>query len=85
MTRHNPFATGIALGITLAIVFAACAIVQAFVPGLQASHMWINLFTGEEIGSAAAWVEGLLSSIIAGFLAGALFALVYNKVSGTLK
>jgi Na+-transporting NADH:ubiquinone oxidoreductase subunit NqrE len=81
MNQHNPIATGVALGITLVLVFIVCAIVQAIAPGVQASHMWINLFTAAEIGSASAWMQGLLSSAIAGFLGGVLFAFVYNKVS----
>lgn len=85
MNQHNPIATGVALGITLMLVFIVCAIVQTIAPGVQASHMWINLFTAAEIGSGSAWIQGLLSSAVAGFLGGALFALVYNKVSGARK
>ncbi len=85
MTRFNPLATGMALAATLATVFIVCALVQAIAPGIQASHMWLSLFTGAPIGSASAWIEGIVSSIVAGFIAGWLFGAIYNKKAAWLE
>lgn len=85
MTRLNPLATGMALAGTLAIVFVICAIVQVVAPGIQASHMWLNLFTGAPLGSASAWIGGIVSSLVAGFISGWLFGAIYNKKAAWLE
>lgn len=84
-TRLSPTATGLALAGTLVIVFVLCALAQAVAPGLQASHMWVSLFTAAPIGSPEAWLEGGLSSLVAGFIAGWLFGAIYNKKAAWLE
>lgn len=67
-----------ALAATLVIAFVLCAIAQAVLPGLQFSHMWLALFTAAPLGSFAAWVEGIVASVIVGFILGYCFAHCYN-------
>ena len=73
-------ATGLALAGTLTSIFVLCAIVQTIAPGLQASHMWVSLFTAAPIGSATAWIEGIIANIVFGLVGGHLFAWIYNTV-----
>ena len=80
--RLSANAISIALSGTLVAVFVLCAIVQAIVPSLALSHMWVSLFTTAPIGSATAWIEGILSNLAFGVIMGHLFAWIYNWVIG---
>jgi hypothetical protein len=75
-------ATGAALAVTLVVLFVVCAVAQLLVSGVQVTHAWVGLFTAAPLPSLRAWVEGLLASIAFGWLAGTVFALVYNAVTG---
>ena len=77
--KLHPLATGAALAGTLVVLFIICALAQSAFPDWQLSHMWLNLFTASPIGSSAAWVNGLLSSVVMGFIGGWVFAAIYNK------
>lgn len=73
--------TGIALAKTLVVAYVLCAIAQVILPGAQFSHMWLQLFTAAPMGSLAMWVEGIIASIVVGFILGYCFAHCYNWVS----
>lgn len=75
-------ATSAAFVVTLVVLFVVCAIAQLLVSGVQVTHAWAGLFTAAPLPSVRAWVEGLLASIAFGWLAGTIFALVYNAVTG---
>lgn len=79
MNRLSPKGAGIALAVTLAIVFALCALAQYMNLGFQASHMWLNLFSASEMGSASMWINGLLASLVVGGVTGFIFARTYNR------
>ena len=70
--------TGAALAVTLVIAFILCAVAQMILPGAQFSHMWLALFTAAPVGSAQAWVEGIIASVVVGLVLGHVFAFVYN-------
>jgi len=72
-------ATGVALAGTLTALFIICAVAQVIVPDLQLTHMWISLFTAAPIGSATAWIEGLIANIVFGLVGWHLFAWIYNR------
>lgn len=74
-------AAGAGVAVALVVVFVLCAVVQVVAPDVQATHMWISLFTSSPIGSATAWIVGIISSAVGGFVAGWIFAWVYNRVS----
>lgn len=77
----NSHTAGSALAITLVVLFILCAVAQMIFPNFQATHMWLNLFSGAEVGSARLWVEGVLVSALAGYLSGFVFAKSYNLVA----
>jgi len=79
--RLSEVSVGFALAVTLVIVFVLCALAYAVAPGIQASHMWVNLFTAAPLGSVSAWVQGILANLVFGFVAGWVFASVYNKIA----
>jgi hypothetical protein len=70
------------LAATLILLFVLCGVVEMFVSGLQVSHAWIAIFTAAPVNSVRAWVEGLLASLVFGWIAGTIFALTYNAVTG---
>ena len=76
----NPLAAGLALMKTLVVAFVLCAIAQVILPGVQFSHMWLQLFTAAPTGSVAMWLEGMVASILVGFIFGYVFAWAYNRV-----
>lgn len=77
----KPTAVGIALGLTLVVLFALCAAAELFGPTAKLSHAWINLFTRAPVGSAREWIEGIGGSFILGGFGGAVFAVFYNRLA----
>lgn len=67
----------VTLGLTLGIAFALCwaAAAAGFLPG---AHMFISLFTAQPVESTGALGFGLVSSLGAGLVVGAIWALIYN-------
>ncbi len=78
METFSTLRAGIALAVTLVVAFVLCAIAQIVLPGAQFSHMWLQLFTAAPMGSAAMWIEGVIASLVVGFITGWCFAHCYN-------
>jgi len=53
----------------------------AFLPLGPATHMYIKLFTGAEINSTLALVQGMGWSLVFGLIAGTLIATFYNLLA----
>ena len=66
--------------VTLGVMFLLCWLAVAL-GWLNASHMYLALFTLAPSASPAALVAGLCWSVVFGALAGALVALAYNALS----
>lgn len=77
-SRLSYSGSAVGLATALVVTFVLCAIAQAIVPGAQFSHMWVSLFTAAPLGSVQAWVEGIISNIVFGLVAGHVFAFAYN-------
>lgn len=77
-SRLSAVGAGVALAVTLVVAFVLCSIAQIIFPGAQFSHMWPELFTAAPAGSMAAWVGGIVSSVVVGFVLGYCFAHCYN-------
>lgn len=78
MKKISTFRAGIALAVTLVVAFVLCAIAQVIFPGAQFSHAWLQLFSAAPVGTAAMWIEGIIASVIVGFITGWCFAHCYN-------
>jgi hypothetical protein len=78
--RLSPLATAVGLSAALIVLFVLCAVAQVIVPGMQASHAWISLFTVAPQFSARSWIDGIVWSVVFGAVAGAIFAAAYNTV-----
>ena len=79
-TTLRPSAVAIALAATLVVLFVLCAIAEVIVPAALLSHAWIGLFTTAPVGSARAWIEGIVASIVLGVVGGYIFAVTYNAL-----
>jgi len=69
-----------AVAAALGAVFLLCWL-GAAIGWLNASHMYVAIFTVEPVGSVAALATGLCWSLVLGGLGGALVALAYNAFS----
>ena len=65
--------------IVFGVLFVLCWL-GATLGWLNASHMYISLFTNAPVASLAAFGAGLCWSVVFGGLAGALTALAYNAL-----
>jgi hypothetical protein len=79
-TALRPSAVAIALAVTLVVLFVLCAIAEVILPAAPLSHAWIGLFTTAPVGSARAWVEGIMASTVLGVVGGYIFAVTYNAL-----
>ena len=76
-------AFGVAAGTALVVLFVLCWLVAAGVPSLvSASHGWIRLFTTAPEGSGRALIEGIVWSIVFGWIIAAVMVPIYNRIAG---
>ena len=75
-------ALGFAASAALVVLFVLCWIVAAVIPSLGASHGWIALFTTAPVSSVRALVEGVLWSIVFGWIIALVMVPIYNRIAG---
>jgi hypothetical protein len=76
-------ALGFAASAALVVLFVLCWIVAAVMPSLEgASHGWITLFTTAPVSSVRALVEGVVWSIVFGWIIALVMVPVYNRIAG---
>ena len=77
-------AFGVAAAAALVVLFVLCWLVAAGMPSLvSASHGWIRLFTTAPESSGRALIEGVIWSILFGWIIAAVMVPIYNKIVGT--
>ena len=69
-------------GAISATAFFILCWVGALLPIGPASHMYLSLFTSEQTSSIVSLFQGICWSLAFGLIAGGLFALSYNALSG---
>jgi hypothetical protein len=80
----RPSAVATALAVTLVVLFVLCAIAEVILPAAPLSHAWIGLFTTSAVGSARAWFEGVVASIVLGAVGGYIVAVTYNALGSRM-
>lgn len=83
--RLSKMGAALALASTLVVAFILCGLAQIVWPAAQFTHVWLTLFTAAPLGSVAAWVEGIIASVVVGFILGWCFAHCYNWAVGRNK
>ncbi len=63
----------------LVVLFVLSMLATLFLP-MRAAHGFVALFSEAPPGSARLWVEGLLWSVVAGWLIALVFGTVYNWI-----
>jgi hypothetical protein len=73
--------SGLGWGVSAALVvlFVLCMLSALFLP-MRAAHGWVALLSDAPIGSTRVWVEGLIWSLVAGWLIALVFGTVYNWI-----
>lgn len=63
----------------LVVLFVLCMLAALFMP-MRAAHGYVALFSDAPFGSTRLWVDGLIWSIVAGWLMALVFGTVYNWI-----
>ncbi len=63
----------------LVVLFVLCMLAALFLP-MRAAHGYVMLLSAAPLGSPNMWMEGLIWSIVAGWLIALVFGTVYNWI-----
>ena len=78
----NIVALGVAASATLVVLYVLCAVVAMALPDIALSHAWLTLFTKAPIGSMWGLIEGIIWSIVFGWVIALVLGSVYNWMVG---
>jgi hypothetical protein len=78
--RFDIAALGWALSVALVVLFVICLIVALLFPDLRASHAWVGLFSAAPLDSSRVWIEGIIFSVVFGWITAGVFGAVYNRL-----
>lgn len=70
---------GWGLSAALVVLFVLCMLSALFLP-MRAAHGWVALLSAAPLDSTRVWVDGLLWSIVVGWLLALVFGTVYNWI-----
>ncbi len=65
----------------LVVLFMFCVLIALLAP-VRLAHGWINLLSDVPIDSSRVWAEGLIWSVIIGWLIAVVFGSIYNLIVG---
>ena len=80
----NIVALGVATSATLIVLYVLCAVVAMALPDIVLSHAWLTLFTTAPIDSMWGLVEGIIWSVVFGWVIALVLGSVYNWIAGRL-
>jgi hypothetical protein len=63
----------------LVVLFVLCMLSALFLP-MRAAHGWIALWSDSPLDSSRIWIDGLIWSIVVGWLTALVLGTVYNWV-----
>jgi len=76
----NVVALGWALSLALVALFLVSLVVALLFPGLGASHAWVGLFSAAPLDSSRVWIEGIIFSVVFGWITAGVSGTVYNRL-----
>ena len=76
----NIVALGWALSVALVVLFVVSLIVALLFPDLRVSHAWVGLFSAAPLDSSRVWIEGIIFSVVFGWITAGVFGTVYNRL-----
>ena len=75
-------AFGWALSGALVLLLILCEAAAFVLPGWQLAHNWLGLFSAAEIGSLRNLFDGIVASVIFGWITAAVLVTIYNRLIG---
>ena len=78
-SKLNLMAFGWALSGALVVLLVLCEAAAMILPGWQLAHNWLTLFSAAEIGTYRNLIDGLISSVIFGWITAAVLVTIYNR------
>jgi hypothetical protein len=79
-TPLNIVALGWALAAALVVLFVICLVVALVLPDWPATHHWVALFSPAPLTSFRVWVDGIVFSVLFGWIGAAVLGGVYNRL-----
>jgi len=75
--------TGLGWGFSAALVvlFVLCMLAALFVP-IRLAHGWVSILSDAPLDSSRVWVDGLIWSLVLGWLIALVFGTIYNWIVG---
>jgi hypothetical protein len=64
----------------LVVLLLICEIAAWIFPGWVLSHNWLMLFSAAEAGSLRNLLDGVVFSVLFGWIAAAVLVVIYNRV-----
>ena len=77
----NVAALGWSLSITLVLLFVLCGVVAWALPNAPLAHGWLALFTTAPNGTASSFIQGIIGSIVFGWITALLLGPIYNRLA----
>jgi hypothetical protein len=72
---------GWGFSVALVVLFVLCMLAALFVP-VRLAHGWVNLLSDAPLDSSRVWADGLLWSVVLGWLLALVFGTIYNWIVG---
>jgi uncharacterized membrane protein YeaQ/YmgE (transglycosylase-associated protein family) len=79
-SKLDLIAFGWALSGALVVLLIICEAAAIILPGWQLTHGWLALFSNAEPGSFRNLIEGVIASIIFGWVTATVLASIYNRL-----
>ena len=72
---------GWGLSATLVALFALC-VLAALLLQLHPARGWVSIWSDAPIDSSRVWIDGLIWSVVVGWLVAVIFGTIYNIIVG---
>ena len=79
-SKLDLMAFGWALSGALVVLLIICEAAAMILPGWQLAHNWLGLFSAAEAGSLRNFIDGIVFSVIFGWIAAAVLVTIYNRL-----
>lgn len=79
-SKLDLIAFGWALSGALVVLLVMCEAAAIILPGWQLTHAWLALFSSAEPGSFRNLTEGVIASVVFGWVTAAVLAGIYNRL-----
>lgn len=78
-TRLSISGLGWGFSAALVMLFVLCMLAALFLP-LRAAHGFVSLLSEADVRSTRIWIDGLIWSVVVGWLIALVFGTIYNWI-----